>query len=349
MSYTIFPLADEKDKEEFLSFWNEFHEEDFNEEYEWIGDNPAGQAVASLLKEDETKNCVGCSVVYPRRFSVNGVNLRAGVARDFFVHEKHRVLGPALKLIKRLISIVQENEIDFIYALPNKNAETVMRKAGFEYLGPYMRMVKIIRTSAQLERAHLPKYLNKLLSPLLDGFLRLLAFETWHRFKGRFRCEEVSCPDERFDRLWMKSRARFAVLGERTSEFLEWKYLGTPNAEHKIFAIFNSDKTELKGYMIYCMDGNSIDVRDFILPEDQKAIRVLVTHFLRHVRKASPNSVVIQFLENREIAGLFKSFGFLKAKCDRAIYYCCNKDVLKKFPVLSDPGSWVILSGEVHY
>ncbi len=349
MSYTIYPMTDEKDKDVFLSFWNKYHEESLNEEFNWIEDNPAGQVIGCLIKDDETKSCVGCFVLYPRRFSVNGVNVRAGVARDFFTRKEHRLLGPAVKLTKGLVSTVDQNKFDFITTFPSRNAEAVMKRAGLKSLGSFTKMVKIMKTSSQVQRRNFPKYLAGAVSPLLDVLLRLFSFETWYRFNGGFICEEIGSFDERFDRLWTEARARFQVLGERTSEFLEWKYLGTPNAEHKIFAIFNSDRTALKGYVIYCMDEMSIDVRDFVFPEDKKATRIFMTKFLRHVRRGSPDSVAIQFLENKETMGLFRSFGFLKARCDRAIYSYCNKHILEKFPLLNNPACWRMPNGEVHY
>lgn len=341
MNYTIYRLSDEKDKENLLKFWNENHEKDLDEKYKWIYEgNPAGKATVFLVKDNEYP--IGCFAVFPRRLSINGVNLRAGVGGDFHIHKKHRILGPALKLVKSLVSIVQENEFDLIYGFPNKNAEPVMKRAGFKCLGRQIRIAKIIRTSEQIKKLHFNKYFNKLLSPLLDVALKLSAFETWYRFKGGFICEEISNFDERFDKLWMKSKSRFQIVGERTSEFLTWKYLKKPDAEYKIFALLNSNRTELKGYIVYCMDEDSIRITDFIFPEDKKTLRVLVAHFMIHVRKEPIRSVIMQLYENKEILKLFKRFGFVIRKSDWNVYNYCNEQVLKRFPALEEPENWVL-------
>jgi hypothetical protein len=343
MKYKIYQSSNEKEEETFLKFWNENHEKNLDGKYEWMyKGNPAGKAVIFLVNDNEEQECIGCLAVFPRSISVNGVDLRTGVAGDLLVHKRHRVLAPALKLEKKLVTIIQENEFDLIYGFPNKSAEPVMKRAGFKCLGPNTRIAKIVRTSEQLQRLRFCKCLNKPLSALLDVALKLFAFETWYRFKGGLVCEEVSDFDRRFDDLWMRSKTRFQVVGERTSELLRWKYLEKPDTEYRIHAIFSSNKAELKGYIIHCMDENSISIKDLVLPEDETASRIFVSNFLRHVKKQPISSVVMQFLENEEIIDSLKRFGFVKRKNDWSVYYYCSEDLLKRFPVLEDSNAWLL-------
>jgi len=341
--YTICRLSDEGDKKALLKLWNENHDRNLDEKYEWFYDgNPAGEAIVSLVREDGSGEYVGCSATFPRKFSLDGDDLRAGVPGDLFVSQKHRVVAPGLNLVKRLISIVREHELDLLYIWPNKNAEPVLRRAGFRHLGPNTRVAKIVRTSEQLQKRCFCKYLIGPVSALLDAALRLFAFETWYRFKGEFVCEEMDDFDERFDDLWRRSRPRFKVVGERTSGFLRWKYLEKPDVEYRIYAIFNSKKDELKGYVVHCMDENSISLMDLVLPEDRTTARIFVSNFLRHVKKQPISSVVMQFLENREIVGFLKMFGFVKRKDDWNVYYYCSEELLERFPVLEDSEAWLL-------
>jgi GNAT acetyltransferase-like protein len=340
-NYTIRRLSGEKDKERLLNFWNENHEKNLDNKYKWIyDDNPAGKAVSLLAQDND--NPVGCVSIFPRQISIKGVTLRAGVCGDLLVHKKYRTVLPALKLVKQVMSVVQESEYDIIYGFPNRKAEPVMKRAGFKRLGPYVRIAKLIRPSKQLQKRDFNKYLHKLIAPLLDVALQLSAYETWYRFRRGFVCEEIHSFDERFDALWNKTKQRFPVTGERTSEFLTWKFRKKSDAEYRIYAIFNASRTEIKGYIIYCRDDESIAIKDFIFPEDKKAIRVLITHFLRQVRKISPMSVVVQFLENDGIISLFKKFGFLQRNSEWSTYYYCSEHVLKRFPGLVDSENWLI-------
>ena len=347
MNYTIYRSSVEKDREELLKFWNENHEKDLNGKYQWIYEgNPAGKATVFLVRDNQKGECVGCLAVFPRQISIKGTNLRAAVVGDLLVHKVHRILGPALKLEKSLISSVQEKEFDLVYGFPNKKSELVMKLAGFECLGSYIRMFRLINTSEPLQKLHFPKFITRVFSPMLNIALKLCVLETWYRSNGRFTCEEIGRFDERFDQLWRKSQSRFEVVGERTSKYLTWKFLENPNAKHKIFAICTPDKTEVRGYIIYCDAEDHIDVRDFILPEGRKAARVFVTCFLRHIKKASPAWVAIRILENKKISKFFRRFGFVRMKRGYNIYYSCNEHVLKTFPLLEDSKNWFLLEGD---
>ncbi len=343
MSYSVFRLSSESDKSTLLKFWNENHEKELNEKYQWMYEgNPSGKAVVSMITDTEKQECIGCSAVFPRQISLKGTKLRTGVCGDLLVHKEHRVLAPALRLVRNLISFAQEQEFDLVYLVPNKQAEPVMKRGGFKCLGSNVRLAKLMTTSEQLQKMVSNKYLVRLLSRLLDFVLKMISFETFYRFKGRNNCEEVIGFGARFDRLWQKSKSRFLVAGERTSEFLTWKFLQKPGVEYKTYVITDNQSGELEGYIIYCMDENSISIKDCILPEGGKAIRVFMTHFLRHARKLAPTSVTMQFLENKEMTGLFKRFGFVERKSDWHTYYSCNEQLLKRYPALKDSGNWLL-------
>ena len=343
-NYKICRLSNENGQDAFLKFWNENHQKRLDEKYaRWYQANPAGKATV-LVAKDSDDSLIGCFAVFPRKVSINGTSLRVGLAGDFLVHEKHRVLVPAIKLAKALVSLVREGEFDLIYGFPNRSAEPVMKRAGFKCLGPRTRLVRILGVSAYLKRFRLYKYVGRLLSPLLDVAVRLLSFETWYRFKAGFICEEIDTFDRRLDGLWMKSNSRFQAIGERTSELLGWRFPKQPGAERRIFVISSTDRTELKGYIVYCIDEQSISIEDFVLPEDKKATRVFIAHFLRYVRNESVRSVVVQFLENKGLLEVFKRFGFVERKSDWNIYYYGSERTSGKFPDIADQENW-FLSG----
>ena len=350
MSYTICRFSGERDKKALLAFWNENHEEHLDQRYEWLYEkNPAGRAIGFLVRDDEQDTCVGCSAAHPRRFSFLDASLRGMIARDFFVDDKHRVLGPALALMRGLISAMEEDEVDFIYAYPNKGAEQVMKRVGFTCLGSWTRMVKPVGITRRLRSRQLPHCLSKLASVACGIALRLFAFETWYRFRGGFAFQEITAFDQRFDTLWKESPSRFQVTGERTSEYCAWRFLECPSEQFTVFAMFDAGGTDLKGYITTCRDENAINIADFVFPKDRKATRILLAHFLRHVRKASPDSVVVTFLENEELQNLFRRHGFTKRPCDRKVWCYLSKPLLKRLPGLNEVKNWLFLSSEVHY
>ena len=103
----------------------------------------------------------------------------------------------------------------------------------------------------------------------------------------------------------------------------------------------------MEGYIVYRFDEHSIRIEDLILPDNQKAIRVFLTQFLRHVRKEAILSVSISMLDNREVLDILRGFGFVKRKHDRHIYFCCSEQVLQRFPSLADSENWLLSDFDV--
>jgi len=341
--YALSRLSNEEDEEAFLRFWNENHERPLGDKYRaWYQGNPAGKATVLLVRETESDSVVACAVIFPRRLCIDGVYLRAALGGDFLVHKNHRVLLPALKLMRGFVSVVDDGEFDLIYGFPNAGAEPVMKTAGLMRLGPRARMSKVARVSAHLRKLRPYMFLDKLLSPLVDVLTRLFVFETWYRFKGGFLCEEISGFDERFDDLWAKIGQGSRVIGERTAESLAWRYPNAGGAGYRIFAMSSSDRANVEGYIVYCLDEHSISIKDFVLPDGGRAIRILFAHFLRHVKKGPIRSVSVVLLGNRDLFDVLKRLGFAvrKREGDWPVYYYCSEQVLKRIPALADPQSW---------
>ena len=350
MSFTVHRFSDVKDKEALLALWNSNHKEHLGRAYEWAYENnPAGKAMGFLARSDEDHACIGCSAAYPRRFSFLDTSLRGLIARDFLVDEKHRILGPALALMRELTSAVEEKGVDFIYAYPNAKAEPVMKRAGFTCLGSWTKMVKPMGITRRLRNRRIPWRLARVISRVCATALRLRDTETWFWSRGGFIFEEITTFDERLDTLWKESKSRFQVMGERTSEHCTWKFLKCPSTQFTVFAMFSPDRAVLKGYIASCIDENAVDIRDFVLPRDEKATRILLAHFLRHVRKMSPDSVVVAFLENEGLRNLFRRYGFRERPAKRRVYCCFSRNTLKSFPGLKEARNWLLLGSDVHY
>ena len=346
MNYSFHKVDLVKDKKQFLQFWSENHETELDNKFKWIyEENPSGKAIVSWAKDSEG-NLVGNAGLFLRKFSIKNEYLLSGVGGDFFVSEKHRILGPAIKLQRTLLESVQSGKLDCIYVMPNKDGLPVFKRVGYREVGQFARLVKYINTTSKLQRLKIPISLSKILGPILDFALKLRSFETWHRFKDGAICEEIQNFDERFDELWEKSRLRFTIIGERSREFLTWKYLNDPDDTHKIFTIFNSDRTEIKGYIIYRIQDNSVDVRDMILPSDIKSSNIFMANFLRHVRKGKPESVVINLLENKNIIDRLIEYNFIRGKNDRLFYFYCPKKTIEKYPFLVKPENWLLFYGD---
>lgn len=348
MSYTVYEADIKEDKARILKFWSDNHPRSLDRKYKWMyEENPAGKAKVWMIEHKESGRCVGIAALFPRKFSVRGKSFVAGVSGDFLVDQHHRSMGPAIMLQRCIISAADKRVVDFVYGFPNKKAEPIMKRVGCRILGSRTRLVKIVKTAPQLQKLRLNNFWISLLSPLLDFILRLISIETWYRGKGGFICKELNDFDERFDRLWKEEKSRFDIAGERTASILRWKFLLDPDDVNKIFAIFDSKKSVLKGYIVYCYKNNSVEIGDFVFTEDRKVILVLMTNFLRHVsRTLTPESIIISLLKNSYIIKKVKRLGFMEGKSDDNVYFYCTDKVWKELTFSGALDNWLLMQGD---
>ena len=114
--------------------------------------NPAGPTNWFFAFEQNSHGIAGMISVMPRALVIGGHKIRAGIAGDLVVDEKHRSSGCALCLIKKVINSIELLNISFIYVIPNANSKKAFEQAGFTTIGHYIKFVRPINTSYYLEK-----------------------------------------------------------------------------------------------------------------------------------------------------------------------------------------------------
>lgn len=347
MGYSIDKADIEKDKYEILKFWEENHAKPLDKKYEWIYEgNPAGKAIIWILRDDTSQQVVGMAVIFPRIYSVSGIDMLAGINGDFLVSKHHRTLGPAMILQRSIVSSVDNSEVDFVYGFPNKNAEPVTKRVGFECLGETIRLVKIIKTASILAKMNLPGWLVKITSPLFDLALKIVFVDTWAMRSNGYICREVKEVNDSFDQFWLELKSSYTVVGDRSASAITWKYLKDPDDDNKIFAVYDANISMLRGYIVYRLDAESVDIRDISFSEDKKALMALIANFVKHVSPLDPKSITITLLENDNIAGALRRFGFTRGKSDGKVYIYYNKERKEKLHLLGKADNWWLMRSD---
>ena len=348
MSYSVIKADLKSNKGDIFAVWEKNYPGVLEKKYSWIYENnPAGAAHVWLLWHEGSKEYVGVTALFPRRFKINGKTLLGGIAGDLVVNKEHRSMGPALMLHKKVLSVVQDGLVDFIYGFPNRSSEPVVKRLGYKLLGKQMRLIKILQTEPRLSRMPFGKYWCILVGPFLNSILRLLSFETWHYFKkGDCFCEAVKDFDKRFDLFWEKAQSKFTIAGERTALYLKWKFLMTPHFENKIIGLFNFEKNTLKGYIVYRHLDRGIEIRDFLTDGEAKSLPTLMAAFLSYARSTGAESVVIAMLENGEVLKQMQRFGFIQRNNEQSVALSISDSLIIKFPFIKENKHWLMLQSD---
>jgi hypothetical protein len=256
----------------------------------------------------------------PRKVFLNGQMLHTGIVGDFMVHEKHRVFGPTMQLLKAVVERFSDLGFDFLYTIPNQESLKVIQRNGFKYLKKLCCYVKPIRVQSYLEK-YLPPYGAKLLGWVAEIPLRLLSRETYLSLKGKGFFREASAMDESFDVLSEKIKKRWCgFAGDRSSANLKWRYLENPLYQFHVMTYRKNGDAPLSGYVIFSIHDDKMDLFDIVFLEKSDIYPVL-KKIIGIGRAHHCKAIYFTTSHTDARLNIFKSYGFFDAKENIQVFH----------------------------
>ncbi len=345
MGYRVKRANLELDRKRIIGFWNHYHGTDLQEKYErFYLKNPAGAARVWFLLEDGNDRIQGLNTLFSRHISVNGYKYRAAIAGDFFVAPRHRSLGPAMMLHKKATAATQRGEIDFIYGFPNEKAEGVIKRAGYQHLGNITRLVRVVDYSPYLTDRGLGEGFCRLIAPVLNRFYYLASMKSLCVIGHNVICRRIRTTDKRFDGLWEKAKGKYAAIGERSSAYLQWRYLSGKNGS--IFIATDKEDQRLYGYMACTMNDGALNIRDFFIPQQAEVVSCLLRSVFQYGYGMAVRSININFLTNNALESFFRKYGFVRRNHSRKIFVYAPRVRKGHRMIIGNVENWLLLSGD---
>jgi len=344
MAYEVIEADLDKNKKDIINLLTENlpGNNDFEKRFSWIYENnPYGPPKSWLLRQKDKDEFVGCASLFPRRVYVNGKPIMAGIVGDTMMNMEHRTLGPALMLQRPIISLCKNSTFPVIYGFPNEFSEPVNIRSGYKIIGKSVRMIRIIRSKKTLKK-FTNNFIANLLSPAADLFLKLNTFSLKRsRELKRISYGIVDSFDERFDLLWEEFIKPNAIIGEKTTKFLNWRYKSHPFKQFKIFIIQNENDS-LLGYMVYTVINDEIIIEDILSLNNYDLI---LNIFVKEcIKFENVSQLTIRLLENSVIYRAFKRNLFIdRLDIFNIVSYFNGKDNLN---LLKDAINWHIVYGD---
>lgn len=311
MAYQIKAFNSIEDKDKIFALWREKSAKNFERRFEYMyGASACCQIKTSLLIDEKSKKAVGCVSLFTHTISLNSHNLKLGVNCDMFVKKEHRMLGPAVILLKSLLSDARSEGYHALLAMPNAMSASVFKRAGYTRIGELRRWVKIIDFEDKLTKVIKNRLALKFFSKVFNFFSELFSLETGWRIlyffiKGWFLAKEID-----FKEINLDEHLKKAGVLIKPPEYIEWRYYGMDNNNSKAFALTrNGLVVGLISY--YVLDQNLI-LQDILLPKSAWKTKIMLAAFICKARLAKIKSISVLFLGRGAMAGIFKSFGFLR-------------------------------------
>jgi hypothetical protein len=334
----------ELDKQVLISLWGENLPNLRPEKLGWMYlGNPCGQAMCWIAKDPQGVP-LGATALFPRTFYSAGIRHLGANAGDFVVSRMHRGGTAALALQKAAISSCTDCAFDFLIGLPNHKSEALMCRAGYKVIGPFLRMVKSIRSRPFFERRGLRR-ISQPLSVLVDMVLYWKSKESRFKVPPGYAFESPTSFDQRFDELWNELSSGRKLLGVRDSAYLNWRFLQAPQTPHGIFAAVNQSSGKLLGYIVFYEAEGSVTIADMLALDTPGALDVLLTGFLRMQRRRGVNAVAVHFLGPGSLVSELVDYGFYRRESiANVIVYAPRHSALASRVV--EPETWHLFEGD---
>lgn len=277
--------------------------------------NPLAPPALFIAQDTTAQSFVGMAALLPASVRVAGQLVRGGMAGDFAVDASHRGFGPALPLQRSLLSLVSDNDVRFVYGTPNEASEPLFQRLGYADLGRFTRFVRFFRVDPVVRRYTRRRRVAALASAVAAPVLGWRARERRYRPSGRFSVEKPAAFDERFDSLWEASWRQYRVVGERTSELLNWKYAHTngdaEDSGYSLFALLAEGN--VAGYIAFSTRNDVRHIVDLLCLDSQAVVDALLAEFLLDARRASAAAVGFLYLGGRNLlTRRLRAFRFLE-------------------------------------
>ena len=305
-----------RDRSLVLELWRnaglrDASEEDGGARYDWFYlRGPAGPADVFFLEHVATGATVGAIGLARRHFWYRGRRVTAGVPVDFIVHPAHRVLFPALLLVRSASEWGMKAHA-LVLGYPNRNSAAAMKRTGHYLELPQARYTRILDFRAFLAR-YAPRYVAapvgaviNLADRVADALRGLAGRGLPTRWADGF--------DARYDALWDRAMPGHDAIGWRDRRFLEWRFAVRPSTAWRVLEVLDADGAALLGYFVCEPDGRrGLTVVDFLAPPDPRLQRAALRALAQAARAVDAAGVSLVVTRQHPFAEALRASKFLK-------------------------------------
>ncbi|MBC7817533.1 MAG: GNAT family N-acetyltransferase [Planctomycetaceae bacterium] len=295
-------------REPLLALWNRNLPDASRDRFEWL--YGTGRADGLLLGD---RQIIGGAGLMRRRFAIAGQVIEGGAAIDLNVDAEQRSVGPAMTLARAVMKLADENGVSCLYGFPIPRAAGVLKRCGYRQLGEMSNWTMLLRSEAKLRGVLRSSLAAKLAAPLVDIGLRWKSSESTWRLPQQVMVETPVTFDERFNRLWRTAAQRFGVLGERSSDYLKWRFTKCPELKYECFALTGRGSGELLGYVVWYRSEESICIAD-LLAVDDSATELLLAEFTRQARRQRADAIRLSCFAAPQFYAQLEAVGFSRRK-----------------------------------
>lgn len=314
-------------KSGLITFWNHYLTTDFDSRYDWFyTDNSFGVAKSWILREENLSEILGCASYFPRKLIIGDYQYSFGVNCDFSINKKHRVLGPAIKLLKEVTNGYPDYGLDFLLAFPNNKAKNIFKRCGYVELGFFYRWAKPLIYRKFVEIRYPRNLPSHYLASSFDSLLNVYRHIDSACLNPNVRIEKTSYISETLDNLYIgNDRISFP---SNSSQYIYWRYIANQSICANIANIVIDNK--VNGILIYELNEGIFEIYYLFFMNYKKNYNKIMSKLFLFALKESAYTVSFGFYGGNNFNKLCKNNHFFKKEKRLVCIHAKNDKILDK-------------------
>lgn len=234
-------------REEVIQLYERSGKTHFRSLFDWYYRSEGQETPTSwLLRNRQGRICGLCSVTI-RVLQAGSSTVRAGVSGNLLVDRSNGMYHGALALVRSMKSLVTDGEIDILLGIPNRLAQPVFDRVGFQEIGRWQTHACLHR-SRDLLRSRFG-VAGTLASPLVDlGAAAHRAIAGWlHVPASGLKVRDLS--EDELGKIPLQNWSTGdRIVAHLSPDYLKWRYLRNPADRYALAGIV-ATTGELCGYL----------------------------------------------------------------------------------------------------
>jgi hypothetical protein len=248
---------------------------------------------------------------------IRGSEKMAWVFGDFCLEEKYRSLGPALQLQRACLEAGAELPVDFCYDFPSESMMAVYKRLGVLEGRKLIRWAKPLRIERRIEPLVRSRILARGLGAIVNSVLKRQGW-VGENHVCQLVLQKGPC-DEEFSELDGQLSGHSGVRTARTAEYLNWRYLAHPTAQHEIMTARRNGA--LIGYAVFTRQDDDANIVDISSIEEPSVIKRLLTGVVRHLDQSGVATVSMAAVDQHPWSEVFETAGFRRREASPVVVW----------------------------
>ena len=285
--------------------------------------NPVERSALCFMRHQKTGDLVGGVGICARAWYYEGERVVGGIVSDLVITPAHRALGPALSLCEYAFGLTVSStsqpftraadnaNFSLVYGWPNAFSGVLKKRLNFDAIVTVTRFSRPLKWKSVVD-SRLPKLAAIPARWLLQLFFKIKDNVNSHTLNRQWHVIEPTSFDRRFDTLWQAAKNHHRLIGDRSAEFLNWRFCNQSSGRnHRLFALESLRGERLGGYVVWSeANGQNVIVKDFLINDDCSAA-TLLQQFINAMKYSGKNSVSIEFHGCSSIKLALRRLGFI--------------------------------------